>query len=140
LNIKYFYDNVKFRLRQARKIRALIGRLITDKDRKPGDVNFIFTTGSSLLEINRKFLNHNYFTDVITFNYNVKDVINGEIYISIDDVKENSKYYKVSKSKEILRVMIHGVLHLCGYDDSAEDQIRIMRQEEERWLRYYEDM
>jgi rRNA maturation RNase YbeY len=140
LKIKLFYDGIKFRLRDAGKVRELIELIITDKGKRTGEVSFIFTSGSSLLELNKQFLKHNYFTDVIAFNYNVKEIINGEIYISIDDVKKNSEYYKVNINNEVLRVMVHGVLHLCGFADSTEKQISEMRAEEGRWLSYYEKL
>jgi len=138
LSIKIFYDDIKFRLSESKKVKVLIDRIISNKGKKSGEVNFIFTSGISLFELNKQFLKHYYYTDVIAFNYNMGDIINGEIYISYEDVKKNSNYYNVSLKNEILRVMIHGVLHLCGYDDSTESQVREMRVEEGRWLNYFE--
>lgn len=100
----------------------------------PGDLNIIITDDNKLKGINEEFLEHDYFTDVITFNYNEGRIIGGEVYISIETVKRNSKNYKVSLNDEVSRVMIHGVLHLAGYDDKNESDKRVMSRMEDYWL------
>jgi probable rRNA maturation factor len=99
-----------------------------------GEINIIFTCDKKLIEINRQFLKHNYFTDVISFSYNQKRIINGEVYISLDTVKGNALNYNVSFKKEILRVIIHGVLHLCGYEDEDDNKRLVMRGKEDIWI------
>lgn len=135
MKISIFYDEVNFRLRFSKKVKELIKKVIRDEKKNPGDLSFIFTTDSNLIEINRKFLEHDFFTDVIAFSGNDKKVINGEIYISINTVRNNANNYKVSLKEEILRVMIHGTLHLCGYRDKKVSERIIMREKENKWIK-----
>ncbi len=102
-----------------------------------GDLSYIFVADQVLLGINKEFMKHDYFTDIITFNYNNNKTVNGEIYISIETVYRNSKKYGVSLKNELLRVMVHGVLHLIGYDDKNENEKKRMREEEDIWIKGY---
>ena len=131
MSIRIFYDNTQFRLKDTRKTVKILEKVIGKEDRISGDLIFIFTDDESLWKINVEFLNHDYFTDVITFNYNTEDRIMGEIYISIDRVRENSYNYNVSLKSEILRVMIHGILHLLGFNDNSEEDRTRMRLKED---------
>jgi rRNA maturation RNase YbeY len=134
MNIRIFYDEVKFRMKDWKKIVEVVKKIIKNENKKPGNINFVITNDKTLKKINTKFLNHEYYTDVITFDYNERNILNGEIYISLDAVRRNSNNYKVSLSSEMLRVMFHGIIHLCGYDDKTNNEKIIMKQMEEMWM------
>lgn len=117
--IRFFNEEISFTLSNKRILSTWIKDSITSYQFKTGDVNFIFTHDDKILEVNKQFLNHDYFTDIITFNYNVDNIVAGDIYISIDTVRSNSQSYSVSFVNELHRVMIHGILHLLGFNDSS---------------------
>lgn len=101
-------------------------------------LQYIFCSDEYLLAINKQHLNHNYYTDIITFDLSeTPDAVTGEIYISIDRVRENAHTYKVPFKQELLRVIFHGALHLCGYKDKTEKDQQLMRKAEDKYLQYY---
>lgn len=132
--VNFHYDIEKFRLRDSKVIRKVIGRIISDAGARSGKSDIILTNDQKVYEINSEFLGHDYFTDIITFNYNKGKTVNGEIYISVDRVKENAEKYSVQFRSEIRRVIFHGFLHLCGYDDSTAEEKRKMSEMEEMYL------
>jgi rRNA maturation RNase YbeY len=134
LSIRIYYDEISFRFKEWKKAMKIIQEVIAKEEKISGDLNFIITNDENLKEINIEFLEHDYYTDVISFNYNNGNLINGEIYISLDRVKENSQNYNVSLRNELLRVVVHGVLHLVGYDDSSEKERAEMRRMEDFWI------
>ena len=138
MNIRIFYDETNFRLKDWRKTKKVIGKIIEKENKILGDLNFIITDDIYLKEINLEFLEHDYYTDVITFNYNEGNVINGEIYISLDRVRSNALNYNVSFNMEMKRVLIHGILHLLGFNDKKEEEKRQMRKTEDFWIEYRE--
>lgn len=140
MNIQIFYDNINFRVKNWRNVKKLIEKVISEEGKISGDLNFILTNDTILKEINVQFLKHNYYTDVVSFDYGEHNIIAGDIYISIDTVKINAKNYKVSYRLELVRVIIHGVLHLCGYDDKTAMEKDVMRRRENSWLRVYREI
>lgn len=137
MRINLFYDDVKYRLRNVRKVKNLIIKVIRNENMIPGDLNFIITDDRNIREINREFLKRDTFTDVIAFDYGEENNVNGEVYISIDTVKTNAHNYKVSFRSELLRVIIHGTLHLCGYRDKEQHEKLVMYSMEEKWMEIY---
>ncbi|MDX9902667.1 MAG: rRNA maturation RNase YbeY [Bacteroidales bacterium] len=132
--IKVHYDIEKFRLRDSKALKRVIGRIIADSGMKPGTIDLVFTGDRKVYEINSEFLGHDFYTDVITFNYNSGKTVNGEIYISTDRVRENAEKFNVPFGTELKRVVFHGILHLCGYDDSTAEQKAKMTEMEEMYL------
>ncbi len=134
MSIRIFYDEINYRLKRSGKIKKFLEKVILAEKKVPGDLNFIFTNDENLLEINVKFLEHDYYTDVISFVNSDGNEVNGEIYISIDTVKRNASHYKVLGYEEVIRVMIHGTLHLCGYRDGTEEERDYMIKRQEMQL------
>jgi probable rRNA maturation factor len=137
LSIKIYYDKIKFRIRRTGEIKKFLEKVITDEKKSPGDLKFIFTNDETEIEINRKFLRHDFYTDIISFDYSSGNFINGEIYISVDTLRKNASKYNVSINEEVLRLMIHGVLHLCGYRDNSSQQKDIMFGRQEKILKKF---
>ena len=108
-------------------------------DRKVGDINYIFVDDERILAINRQFLGHDYYTDIITFDYTQGRNISGDLYISLDTVASNAQLVGSSYDEELLRVVIHGVLHLCGINDKGPGEREIMEQHENKALVLYRD-
>lgn len=135
----YFYnEDIDLPVIDTTKYIDWIERIIYFHGKSTGEVSFIFCSDQYLLQINRKYLNHDYFTDIITFNYNSDNELSGDIFISIDTVRENANEYKVSFSDELRRVIIHGILHLVGFDDKTKVEKQIMRQKEEEAMNMFD--
>ncbi len=134
MRINFHYDIEKFRLRESRMIKKVVTRIVSDKGMKGGLVDVIITSDDKVYEINNEFLGHDFYTDIITFDYNSGKTVNGEIYISADRVRENAGKFGVSAISEMKRVIFHGFLHLCGYDDRTAEEKRKMSEMEEMYL------
>ncbi len=134
MKINFRYDIEKYRLRDSKLLKRIIRRIVSDAGLKGGVADVIITTDGKVYEINREFLGHDYFTDIITFNYNRGKSVNGEIYISAQRVKENAEKFGVTLNSEIRRVIFHGFLHLCGYDDRTAEEKNKMSEMEEMYL------
>ena len=111
-----------------------IETVLANENRTLGEVNYIFCSDEYLLNINKQYLNHDYYTDVISFDYSEDGIISGDIFISVDTVKDNANEYEVEFKKELARVMVHGVLHFIGYKDKTEEDAKQMRQQEKQYL------
>jgi len=131
--IAYNYET-NFELKNPVEIRNWISHSIGEEIFKEGDLNYIFCTDDYLLDINIKYLKHNTLTDIISFDYTMGKTISGDVYISIDRVTENALNYKVKFEDELHRVMIHGVLHFCGFKDKSKSEKELMRNKEDYYL------
>lgn len=132
--ISFFSEDISFELGDAASVEHWIQTTIQKEGKNLGEISFIFCSDSYLHQINLTHLNHDTYTDIITFNYNEEAVLNGDIFISIDRVKENATTYNVSFENELNRVMIHGVLHLAGYEDKTDQEKAAMRAKEDFYL------
>lgn len=137
MSIKFFYDKVKFRVKGSGEIKTFLKKVITDEKGSPGDLNFIFTNDEVLIDINKEFLKHNYFTDVIAFDNSSGVTISGEVYISVEALKRNAKLYNVQLQEELIRILIHACLHLCGYlDKDDKSKIKMFQKQEQLVKRF----
>ncbi len=135
--ISFHNQSISFKLKEKTKIKQWI-KTITEKEKHIlGDINYVFCTDDELLEVNQKHLNHNTYTDIITFDYTESKTINSDIFISIDRITENAKKFEVTFEDELHRVMIHGILHLCGYKDKTKADADLMRKKENQALKLF---
>ena len=132
--IRYFQEDIRFELKQKMLNNRWLKMIAGSEMRRLGAVNIIFCSDNYILDVNMKYLQHDYFTDIITFDYCEKDVLSGDLFISIDSVRENAQFYGTEFADELNRVMVHGLLHLIGYDDHSEADIAVMRQKENYYL------
>jgi probable rRNA maturation factor len=133
--ISYNNQSIVFKLKEKLKLKKWITAIAEKEKCKIGSINYVFCNDDELLEINLKHLNHNTLTDIITFDYSEGNQINSDIFISVERVEENAKKFKVSFEEELHRVMIHGILHLCGYKDKTKSDAELMRKKENSSLK-----
>lgn len=132
--IRYYCEDISFKLKDKALNNKWLKMVAASELRKIGDINIIFCSDNYILDVNMKYLQHDYFTDIITFDYCEKDFLSGDLFISIDSVRENALFYGTEFPAELNRVMVHGVLHLIGYDDHTEEDIKTMRSKENYYL------
>ena len=132
--IRFFYEEVDFKLKHPTKVRQWITKSAKKEKRQISEVNYIFCSDKYLLSLNQDYLKHNTLTDIITFDNSEGSMIAGEIYISIERVGENAAKYDSGLTDELHRVMIHGILHLCGYKDKRPLEKTLMRKKEDAYL------
>ena len=132
--VRYFKEDTKFDFKH-RLINTRWLKMVAESEiRRLGDINIIFCSDNYILDVNMKYLQHDYFTDIITFDYCEKKVLSGDLFISVDSVRENSIFYGTGFEDELNRVIVHGLLHLIGYDDHSEEDIKVMREKENYYL------
>ena len=132
--IRYFQEDIRFELKQKMLNNRWLKMVAGSEMRRLGAINIIFCSDNYILDVNMKYLQHDYFTDIITFDYCEKDILSGDLFISIDSVRENATFYCVPFQNELDRVMVHGLLHLIGYDDHTEAETAVMREKENYYL------
>lgn len=134
--IEYTY-NTDFDLTQADEISLWLQNVAKSENFEISDLNYVFVSDEELYEMNVKYLNHNTLTDVITFNYVENEIVSGDIFISVDRVKENAVVFNVSFENELLRVMVHGLLHLMNYNDKTDEEQELMTLKEDEKLKMF---
>lgn len=134
MSIQYFSEDVPFPKLKRRATSKWIKNVITSEGKRVGDISFIFCSDSYLLDVNKKYLDHDYYTDIITFDYVEGLVISGDIFISVDRVKENSVEFKTTSADELNRILIHGILHLLGYKDKQKRDKILMTEKENYYI------
>jgi len=134
LAIRFFSDGVSFQPKDKRKIKHWLRQVAAKEGKKTGQLRYIFVSDEIILDINKKYLQHDDYTDIITFDDSTDETISGEMYVSIDTVRSNAKEYQVEFRNELLRVMVHGVLHLCGYRDTTTSEQQRIRKAEDKYL------
>jgi rRNA maturation RNase YbeY len=132
--IQFFSEGIQFTVPNPRKTSNWIKSALSNEKARLNQINYIFCSDEYLRELNVQYLRHKTYTDIITFNYGNKKLLEGDIFISIDRIKENAKKFDVAFENELRRVIIHGVLHLIGYNDKSSDQKSLMRKKEDLYL------
>jgi len=133
----YFHTETDFKLKKEETYSSWIGEAILKMEKEIGEINYIFCDDAYLLKINQDFLNHDTYTDIISFDYSSGNVLSGDIFISIERVRENAKEYEVDFQKELQRVLIHGILHYAGFNDKNETEKKEMRHQENLYLNHF---
>ena len=132
--ISYYFQDTDFKFRDRRKTNEWLKLAAESEIRRIGNISIVFCSDNYVLDINQKYLQHDYFTDIITFDYCDEDRLSGDLFISVDSVRENSVEFGTDFKDELNRVIIHGLLHLVGYDDHTEKDIKLMRSKENYYL------
>jgi rRNA maturation RNase YbeY len=134
--ISFNYES-DFNLENETAFSDWLSKVINSENKSEGEINYIFCDDEYLLEINQQYLNHDTFTDTISFDYSVGNELHGDVFISIERVRENAEDFNVFFDEELKRVMVHGILHYCGYKDKGEEDEKLMRQKEEEKMQMF---
>lgn len=132
--VSYYTEDISFIFKERRLTSRWLKFVAESELKRLGDISVIFCSDNYILDVNIKYLQHDYFTDIITFDYCEGNKLNGDLFISIDSVRENASFYGTEFADELNRVIVHGVLHLIGYDDHTEEDIKVMRSKENYYL------
>lgn len=132
--ITYSAENVKMPKIRKRDTSAWIKKVAASYGRKVGEIGYLFVDDEKILEVNNEYLGHDYYTDIITFDYDEDDIISGDLVISLDTVRSNAELFSKPYEEELFRVIIHGILHLCGINDKGPGEREIMEKEENKAL------
>ena len=132
--INFFQEDIQYNLPRKIATKRWLSQIASDEGYQIKTLNYIFCSDEYLHHINKEYLDHDTFTDILTFDYGMGNEINGEIFISVDRVIENASLYQVTLENELHRVMIHGIFHLCGYKDESDEDRNLMRNKEDEAL------
>ena len=132
--VSYYTEDILFNFKERRLTSRWLKFVAESELKRLGDISIIFCSDNYILDVNIKYLQHDYFTDIITFDYCEGNKLNGDLFISIDSVRENASFYGTEFADELNRVIVHGVLHLIGYDDHTEEDLKVMRSKENYYL------
>jgi rRNA maturation RNase YbeY len=134
MEITFQSEGVRHPQINENKLSQWIESVANKHDREIGEISYLFCDDEKILEVNQEYLNHDFFTDIITFDYSEENTISGDIIISLQTVESNSQMYKTEYTEELHRVIIHGILHLCGLNDLTDDEEKTMREAEDEAL------
>ena len=132
--VSYLFEDTNFKFNRRRLTSQWLKFTAESEIKRIGQVNIIFCSDNYILDINQKYLQHDYFTDIITFDYCEGKTLSGDLFISVDTVRENALFYGTEFDDELNRVIVHGLLHLIGYDDHSEKDRKLMRKKEDYYL------
>ena len=132
--VRYFFEDIKFEYKNKLANNRWLKMVAESEICRLGDINIIFCSDPYILNINLQYLSHDSYTDIITFDYSQKPVISGDLFISVDTVRENASFYGTEFTEELHRVIVHGILHLIGYDDHTDEDTAVMRSKENYYL------
>lgn len=132
--VRYFIQDTDFLFKRRAVHNAWLKAVAVEENRRLGEISVIFCSDAYLLDMNRKYLGHDYFTDIITFDYSEGEVLSGDLFISVDTVRSNASFYSAEFDDELDRVIVHGLLHLIGYDDHSEEEFAAMKEKENYYL------
>ena len=134
--ISFNYE-LDFKLDDEKLFSDWLSKVISSENKREGEINYIFCDDNYLVEINQQYLDHDTLTDIISFDYSIGNELHGDVFISVERVIENAQDFKVTFEEELRRVIVHGVLHYCGYNDKNEEDENFMRQKEEEKMKLF---